>query len=231
MSGAPANLGQFPWQARVEFTTCEGTFLCGGVLISPCYVLTARHCANEWETSPQNDFNVILGDINRVGAQPGEQQFGVHFVHLHHNSKYDIALLLLNQSPTQSNFIAPVRLSNTYPGIGERARVSGWGRFTSFSGSSVGLLWREIDLPTFWWCHQYIENNIGNYLNSLEYDELCGGDLTNPTYAGACHGDSGGPLVRRNPNDNQWELIGVVARGVRNCLAGFDHGIYTSVIY
>ena len=229
---ASVSPGQFPWQVRFRFTTKYYTGICGGVLINNCYVLTARHCADEWKTSPQQDFIAILGDVRRIGIQSSEQRIGVHFVHFHPNSDYDIAILLLKRSPTTMSFIDPIRLSNSYPEQGERGIVSGWGRISS--GSTVlpnFLRFREIDLQTFWWCHSYVQSRISNYQRSLKFDELCAGDETTSNYAGACHGDSGGPLVRRNPIDNQWELIGIVKRGVPNCPSNYRYGIYTSVVY
>ena len=224
--------GQFPWQVRFRFTTKWYTGICGGVLIDNCYVLTARHCADEWKTSPQEDFYAILGDYQRIGWQPNEQWRGVHFVHFHPNKDYDIAILLLKTSPKTPNIINPIRISNNYPEQGERGIVSGWGRTSSSSTALPNLLrFREIDLQTFWWCHSYIQNRISDYHKSLQFDELCAGDETTSNYAGACHGDSGGPLVRQNPIDNQWELVGIVKRGVPSCPSNFRYAICTSVVY
>ncbi|KAF5269628.1 hypothetical protein FQR65_LT05967 [Abscondita terminalis] len=45
ISGQPASAGQFPWQALNQFQTSAGSFICGGALIHPRWVLTAAHCA------------------------------------------------------------------------------------------------------------------------------------------------------------------------------------------
>jgi secreted trypsin-like serine protease len=42
INGKLATLGQFPFQARLIVTKCKGEFICGGVLVSPCHILTAK---------------------------------------------------------------------------------------------------------------------------------------------------------------------------------------------
>lgn len=41
IGGSVAKLGQWPWQLTLHFM---GSHVCGGVLISPDFVLTAAHC-------------------------------------------------------------------------------------------------------------------------------------------------------------------------------------------
>ena len=234
VQGIPAILGQFPWQARFTFRMCEDRVgLCGGVLISPCYVLTARHCADEWQSDIREDFTVTLGDLNRGTGEPTEVTRNVHFVHFHPNKDYDVAILLLTQAPPVNNVIQPIPMALDYPGFGQQATISGWGQTVSndpSSGSNV-LRFREINMPSFWWCHQYIEDRIGDYGLELTSDEMCAGTLVGGDYAGSCHGDSGGPLAWRNPQTNEWELVGISKRGVPNCPEEFEFRVYTSVIY
>lgn len=47
IGGTVAKLGQLPWQLSLHF---RGDHVCGGVLISPDFVLTAAHCFPRWLT-------------------------------------------------------------------------------------------------------------------------------------------------------------------------------------
>lgn len=46
IGGEPARAGQFPFAAAVYSTTVDGTFFCGGTLLTEQWVLTAGQCVD-----------------------------------------------------------------------------------------------------------------------------------------------------------------------------------------
>jgi hypothetical protein len=69
-------------QVSVVISSSQGTFLCGGSIISPGYILTAGHCMKDLSSgSVQNPANIVITPgISRTAssAQRGVQRFWVH---------------------------------------------------------------------------------------------------------------------------------------------------------
>ncbi|OXB62719.1 hypothetical protein ASZ78_010786 [Callipepla squamata] len=100
--GSYADIEAHPWQAAifVKYHRAPGEhFLCGGILISSCWVLSAAHCFEEGFSTGQ--LKIVLGRTSRAIPEEKEQKFQVknYIVHERFDSENynnDIALLQLN---------------------------------------------------------------------------------------------------------------------------------------
>lgn len=68
-AGSSAFLGQLPWQVARSITDSTGSYLCGGSIIAPTFILTAAHCIVD---------NVAR--IVQVGAEPKVPLFSANFL-------------------------------------------------------------------------------------------------------------------------------------------------------
>ncbi|XP_040394285.1 tissue-type plasminogen activator isoform X6 [Cygnus olor] len=99
--GSHADIEAHPWQAAifVKYRRAPGEhFLCGGILISSCWVLSAAHCFEEGFSTDQ--LKIVLGRTSRATPEENEQNFQVknYIVHQRFDSENydnDIALLQL----------------------------------------------------------------------------------------------------------------------------------------
>lgn len=71
VNGADATLGEWPWQARLQF---NNNHVCGGTLVASEWVMTAAHCMLDEDTSK---FKVVIGDVDRYNKEGLEQEFKV----------------------------------------------------------------------------------------------------------------------------------------------------------
>lgn len=188
ISGDPAVYEQFPWQVAVHFTTPQGSFFCGGALISNRWVLTAAHCA-EGATS----FTLRFGGLTLSSSESGRVDLTATraIVHEGYNSNLnnDVALVQLNEEISFNSRIQPVRLPARGETIaaGEKVTVSGWGK-TSDSSSSVSNILNFVEITTI--TNQACAGYYGSAV-VIASTVCCQG---NPEHS-TCNGDSGGPLV------------------------------------
>ncbi|KAK2093518.1 hypothetical protein P7K49_027256 [Saguinus oedipus] len=118
--GLFADIASHPWQAAIfaKHRRSPGErFLCGGILISSCWILSAAHCFQE--RFPPHHLTVILGRTYRVVPGEEEQKFEVekYIVHKEFDDDTydnDIALLQLKSDSShcaqESNVVRTVCL-------------------------------------------------------------------------------------------------------------------------
>ncbi|XP_065349068.1 brachyurin-like [Cloeon dipterum] len=206
IGGQTAAEGQFPYQAGIFI---DVTRFCGGVLISPNYVLTAAHCIHNAES-----FEIHLGaeernNLNEVGLVV---DFTTDKI-VHENfdlkgNKFDIALIKLTSTVNQPN-IKPIEL----PSLSEAnvtlsglvGRLSGWGTYDDVVPIPSNYL-KYVDVPII--SNVECEDTYGADL--ITECSICAGTMFGTV--GFCSGDTGGPMAIEN-DALEWKLIGIASLG------------------
>ncbi|XP_078264707.1 uncharacterized protein LOC144598439 [Rhinoraja longicauda] len=221
VGGKIALKGQSPWQMILTF---KGTFICGGVLVSPQWVVTAAHCTNDKEAE---DLQVVAGDHVLNEDEDTEQKRNVleKIQHKNYNPQTinnDIAMLKLDAPITLDDYVVPICLPE--PGFVVRelrqikySTVSGWGKQWE-AGLQANTL-QTLQVPMVWpsECRHTTNYNITNNMFCAGYKEA---------NKDTCKGDSGGPHVTNYKGT--WFLTGIVSWG-EGCARAGKYGIYTKV--
>ncbi len=229
VGGAPAQQGAWPWQVRLSITTHEGTFLCGGSLLSDQWVLTAAHCIEDAgaTVSPAN-ITVRAGSLQQ---DSGGVVMGVGRVIKHHayepvTTDNDIALLRLSSPLPLSKTISPIAplsasQEQQLAAANTLATVTGWGTTSPGGTASATLMQAQVPLISMSDCANQSAYGSGQLSDNM----ICAGYKQGGK--DACQGDSGGPLVVPNGQGGH-VLAGIVSWG-ESCAAPDYPGIYTRV--
>lgn len=105
IGGTAAKSGQWPWQMSLHF---RGSHVCGGVLISPDYVLTAAHCFPRWAT--------LTGTIVAPHRPPHPVFFPPELWIIFHSTALDSMFLPFLCCSSNPGFLAP-QLWKVYGGL------------------------------------------------------------------------------------------------------------------
>lgn len=232
--GRETEPGEFPWMAQMFYLTenKDHEAKCSGSLISTRYVLTAAHCLQRglsYVFLGENDMTKSPDCVLEAGQQrcaPPELTVVIesrvaHPEYDRSTKANDIALLLLEDNVTYSDYVRPVCL----PGsgsvvVGERLWTAGWGLKEDFESS---LVRRKVLLPVVdpQICSQRLRRQ------SISTQEICAGGEKGRD---SCPGDSGGPLMQLEPTSGRWTIHGIVSFGAKDaCGLGIAPSIYTRV--
>lgn len=201
--GQYADVGQFPWYAVLL-----NDYLCGGLLISEDYILTAAHCLID-----QNKTFVELGMI-RITNRPGNTiEVQDYIIHPNYTTvpRNDIAIIKLPQSIQFNSVIQPIRLAtktikNSMSAV---ATVAGYGATEDFSHSYL-LKYTQVKILSDDECEATeVTYNSETNLCALGYEN---------EFSGTCEGDSGSPLVVDYEGESV--AVGIVSYRVQPCFSG-----------
>ncbi|XP_072532872.1 hyaluronan-binding protein 2-like [Salminus brasiliensis] len=223
--------GAQPWQASVQVrpkgTTLSFKHVCGGILIKPCWVMTAGHCIDK-----KQDFQVVLGGLDLGKAESSDQTLPVVETIVHEQYKEtndgvqnDIALLKLKATngkcAEENQFVKTACLPTEAFPDGTECTISGWGATKESQHGSSQLLDAEVLLIS-----QDVCSSSKVYGPIVDHTMFCAGYLQGGV--DSCQGDSGGPLTCTR---NQTHFVyGIVSWG-DSCGEKNKPGVYTRVTH
>jgi len=211
------------WQVGLK-SSASGRPWCGGMLISPEWVLTAAHCL---EGEPQGGIYVVAGEWN-VRSSSGKEQTKRSAKWIDHprynpwSNDFDIGLVKL-ESPMEMNSCAgTVCLPSSDVAPGSNCWITGWGTLSSGGKSPDVLQEAQVSVLSNQDC-----KNTGYRSSQITDSMLCAqGKSRSGAITDACQGDSGGPLVCES--SGTWTIYGATSWG-RGCAGRNYPGIWSRV--
>lgn len=223
VGGSIALVGQWPWQLTLHY---KGSHICGAVLVSTHFVLTAAHCfpSSDSRALNPNDWKVYGGVVS-LDRLPPPYKVEKIMINENYNNKtndQDVALLKLTSAVVFNGRVQPACLPFTGKQFthGTTCWTSGFG--TTDEGSNrVSNYLREVTVDII---ESQVCNSPAMYGGTISKNMICAGHLSGGK--DSCQGDSGGPLVCES--EKKWYLAGITSWGL-GCGVENKPGVYTKV--
>ncbi|XP_043909709.1 mast cell protease 1A-like [Protopterus annectens] len=179
-----------PYMAHLTIEVLIYTFICGGFLVGPDWVMSAAHCEFENGT-----ITVLLGAHNSEKHEASHQRFNVKRIYTH--PKYemtdkaaynDIMLLKLDRKANLNHNVQMIRLPLPSSELesGEECNVAGWGLIDD--GSLPDTMYEvNVTIVKNEDCARFFDE--GTITDTM----ICAGRFVDQK--DSAKGDSGGPLV------------------------------------
>ncbi|MGP3984003.1 S1 family peptidase [Streptomyces sp. KR80] len=209
VGGTPTTTDEYPWTVIVN----AGMFLCGGTLVRPNKVVTAKHCVTFWGGPfDPSSVRVTAGRTDRT-TNAGTV-VGVKDIWLHGSVEEgaDIAVLTLASNLDYKTLALPAQ--GEAPQYNEKSRILGWGLTAENGSASQVLRQAEVPVTPDSACRAAYGERVDLGLEFCAGYEAGGVDT--------CQGDSGGPVEQNG------KLIGVTSWG-EGCARPGKYGVYARV--
>jgi secreted trypsin-like serine protease len=218
IGGETARSGQFPFSAAIYIRTEDGSYFCGGALISNQWVLTAGQCVNG-----AISFTIHLGSNHLEQNDPNKIIVATSDYELHPDFnpdtlENDVGLIKLRQPVMYNDYIQRVLLAYDYTSDYTVVTGIGWGQTSdSVSGLSEELQYVTLSaIPN--------EECVAVYGNQISDHMVCvAGDYNE----GTCSGDSGSPLLDNDPVSRSLRHVGIASFISGNGCENTDPSGYT----
>jgi hypothetical protein len=144
IGGDVINIEDAPWQVAL-FNGNSVRVWCGGIIIHPEFILTARHCIDDLGEDGLRNLNIHAG-IRCVDDRNNDTRLRFNTGSIIRHPNYDIVLIRLSTPIIFDDTRQPIGLASP-PSMGD-VSTSGWGDTKSgmIPGSSRSSCLRSVDL-------------------------------------------------------------------------------------